>query len=98
MNLFQRAAAYAPSVRRPTVICNKEGPMFPTRVRVVLGVLTVLAIAACSGVAEPPFAAAVLGGPIAATANNNQTPPAGEPGQKTYVFRSLEDSTVPSRT
>ena len=70
--------------------------MFPTRVQVVLGVLTVLAIAACSAVAERPFAAAVLGGPIAATATNNQTPPAGERGQKTYVFRSLEDTTVPS--
>lgn len=42
------------------------------------------------------FAVAVLGGPVAVAAND-QTPPAGEPGQKTYVFRSLEDPTVPSR-
>jgi len=43
------------------------------------------------------FAVAVLGAPVAAMADNNQTPPVGEPGQKTYVFRSLEDPTVPSR-
>jgi hypothetical protein len=34
---------------------------------------------------------------VTGTGDNNQTPPAGEPGQTTYVFRSLEDPTVPSR-
>ena len=37
---------------------------------------------------------AVLITPVAAAA---QGPPAGEPGQKTYIFRSLEDPTVPNR-
>jgi hypothetical protein len=37
---------------------------------------------------------AVLFAPIAAAA---QGPPAGEPGQKTYIFRSLEDPTIPNR-
>ena len=37
---------------------------------------------------------AVLMVPVASAA---QGPPAGEPGQKTYIFRSLEDPTIPSR-
>ena len=39
---------------------------------------------------------ALLVSPPAAVANN-QGPPAGEPGQKTYLFRSLEDPTVSNR-
>ena len=64
------------------------------QVRKALRFLPVVALA-CSSTAEPRSDA--TGGPIAATATNNQTPPAGEPRQKTYVFRSLEDPTVSSQ-
>ena len=39
---------------------------------------------------------AIVIAPVASAAQD-QGPPAGEPGQKTYIFRSLEDPSVPSR-
>jgi hypothetical protein len=41
-------------------------------------------------------ATAAVAVPIAAT-QEGEGAPAGEPGQKTYIFRSLEDPTVPSQ-